>query len=102
MITTINPATEETIKIYQEHTEQELEDILSHVDAAFQKWKKTSFAERARLMKSTANILRSKKEHFAILMTREMGKCIVEAEAEVDKCAGVCDYYAENVEKILS
>lgn len=101
LITTINPATEETIKTYQEQTQQETEEILFHVGLAFQKWKKTSFSQRAVLMKSAANILRSKKEHFAVLMTKEMGKCIVEAEAEVDKCALVCDYYADNAEKML-
>lgn len=102
LITTINPGTEETVKKYQEHTEQETMDILLHVEIAFQKWKKTTFSQRAALMKSAANVLSSKKEHFATLMTKEMGKPIVEAEAEVDKCALVCDYYAEHAEQFLA
>lgn len=101
MITTINPASEEVLKTYQEHTEQQVEEILMHVAAASQKWKKTTFTQRAQLMKDAANILRIKKEHFATLMTKEMGKPIIEAEAEVEKCAVVCEYYAENAENML-
>ncbi|MBK6915205.1 MAG: NAD-dependent succinate-semialdehyde dehydrogenase [Ignavibacteriales bacterium] len=68
----------------------------------FIKWRKTSFEFRASKIRSAAAILRKRKEEFAKLMTLEMGKPIVQARAEVEKCAWVCDYYADNAEKFLT
>lgn len=101
MLTSINPANEEEIAKYEEHSDQEIEEILSLSDQAFKKWKNVSFGERADLLKNAGKILRERKREFAELMTREMGKPISGAEAEVEKCAWVCDYYAENGEHFL-
>lgn len=68
----------------------------------FIKWRKTSFEFRASKIRSAAAILRKRKEEFAKIMTLEMGKPIVQARAEVEKCAWVCDYYADNAEKFLT
>lgn len=101
MLTSINPANEEEIAKYEEHSDQEIEEILSLSDQAFKKWKNVSFGERADLLKNAGKILRERKREFAELMTLEMGKPISGAEAEVEKCAWVCDYYAENGEHFL-
>ena len=98
----INPATNEILKEYPEHTLQEVKKIINQVQEEFHSWRQVSFVQRASLMKKAANILRQKKEEFALLITREMGKVIRESRAEVEKCAWVCDYYAENAEKFLA
>ncbi len=98
----INPATDELLKEYPEHSLQEVKQIINQVQEEFHAWRQVSFVQRAALMKKAANILRQKKEEFALLITREMGKVIRESRAEVEKCAWVCDYYAENAEKFLA
>lgn len=67
----------------------------------FKRWRHTAFDVRAAQMKATAAQLRSKKHDLAKLMTLEMGKPIREAEAEIEKCAWVCEYFAENSENFL-
>ncbi len=66
------------------------------------KWKSTDFQLRSRLMKRSANMLREEKEALAQLMTLEMGKIIAEARAEIEKCAWVCEFYAEHAEAFLA
>jgi len=101
MIQSINPANNQVIKTYQEISDIELSEVLSKMQTAFEDWKTKSFNYRASLMKTAAKILRNKKEEFSKLMTLEMGKPIVQSRAEIDKCAWVCDYYADNAEKFL-
>ncbi len=97
----INPATGLKIKEYDEMTIKEVEDILRKADQEFNTWRKTPFAHRAELMKKAATILRENKEKYATIMTQEMGKLLRDGIAEVEKCAWVCDYYADNAEKML-
>jgi len=101
-IKAINPTTGELIKEYSEMSGDEVNQILEKTNEAFLSWKGTDFNDRAALMKSAGDVLRQKREDYARLMTDEMGKPITQARAEVDKCALVCDYYAENAEKFLS
>ncbi len=98
----INPATNELIKEYKEHSPAEVSDIIKAVNADWQSWKTTSFAERAKLMCKASDILLAERDECAAIITEEMGKLIVEARAEVEKCALVCRYYADNAEAILS
>jgi len=100
-ITSKNPATGQTIQAYQEMTPDEVNKIIEQVHQAFLDWRETSFAERAALMKNVAKRLRSDIEMHARLMAAEMGKPITAGRAEAEKCAWVCDYYAENAEKFL-
>ena len=100
-MTAINPATGEEIKTYQTMTSQEISQTVQTTQNAFLNWKKTSFPERSAYMKQAAHILRDNAEEYAILMAEEMGKTINEGRAEANKCAWVCDYYAENAEKFL-
>lgn len=98
---TINPATEDIIAEYQEFSPTEIQATLEKSHSRYLSWSKTSFAERIRLMMNAAKILRSNVEPLSTLITEEMGKPIAQAEAEIAKCAWVCEYYAENAEKML-
>jgi len=99
---TINPATGMSEKVFKEHSSNQVMVMIDAVNDAFVKWRETDFSFRAGLMKNVAKILREKKEHYGKILTLEMGKPITQAIAEVEKCALVCEYYADNAEKILS
>jgi len=101
MLNSINPSNSELIASYEEMTKEEVKVIISDVNSAYQKWRLTSFSHRAQLMKNAAEILQDRKEDLGRLMTFEMGKPFSQAVAEANKCASVCEYYADNAEKIL-
>jgi len=100
-ILSLNPATEEVMGSYRIHTGAQIEKMLRQAQEAFLSWRTVEFSIRAGLMKKAAACLRQDKSRFAGLMTDEMGKPIVEAEAEAEKCAWNCDYYADNAEQFL-
>lgn len=102
MISSINPANNKPIKSYHEMAGEEISQIISQSDEAFKLWKETPFTHRSQLMRNAAKVLRKNSEEFSFLMTTEMGKPIVQSRAEVEKCAWVCDYYAENAENFLA
>ncbi len=102
MLSSINPANNILIKNYDEMTSPESADTISLADKAFKNWKETSFIHRSELMKNAAKVLRENSEEYSVLMTIEMGKPIVQSRTEVEKCAWVCDYYADNAEKFLA
>lgn len=97
----MNPYTGQSIQEYWEHTPEEVEQIIVEVDRAFQSWKKTDFEQRSVFMKNLQVKLIEKKEELAAVIVSEMGKVKREAIAEVEKCAWVCGYYAENAEPFL-
>lgn len=101
-IQAINPATGKVEKIYEEMTSAEITKLIEDADSAYHKWKGVPFTERSRLLKNAASILRDKKYDYGRVLTLEMGKPVIQAIAEVEKCALVCDYYADNAEKILT
>jgi succinate-semialdehyde dehydrogenase/glutarate-semialdehyde dehydrogenase len=98
----VNPATGEVIREYPAHDEGEVRNRLERAERAFTDWRKVPFAERARLMSRAADLLRERRDDYASLMTQEMGKPIGASESEVDKCAWVCDFYAERAEGFLA
>lgn len=98
----INPTTEEVLASFQEFPQGRVDRTLDGAAATFQTWRRTSFAERSRLMNAAATYLREHKPWLARLITLEMGKPIVEAEAEVEKCAWNCDFYADHAEQFLA
>ena len=98
----VNPATEELIRDYPEPDAGEVDERLATAELAFAAWRKVPFAERGRLMRAAADRLREHRADYARLMTEEMGKPIAASESEVDKCAWVCDFYAEHAEGFLS
>jgi succinate-semialdehyde dehydrogenase/glutarate-semialdehyde dehydrogenase len=97
----MNPTTGATLKVYDEMLPEEVAAVIDKADDAFGSWRGTSFAERAKLMKNAGQVLRSNKDEYARLMAEEMGKPIREGRSEAEKCAWVCDYYAENSEVFL-
>lgn len=99
--TSINPYSGKEIKSYKNHTKKEVEEIIDKADARFYSWRETSFVQRKKLMFAAASELKENKEEYAEMMTLEMGKPITQAIAEVEKCAWVCEYYAENAEEQL-
>jgi acyl-CoA reductase-like NAD-dependent aldehyde dehydrogenase len=101
-IQSINPATEEVLASFDEFSREQVEECLANAHAAAKRWSRTSLAERARFMRQVAAGLRSHKARYSKLMTLEMGKPISEAEAEIDKCAWCCDFYAESGERFLA
>src|SRR6195256_4604520 len=101
-IASINPATGEVLKTFEPLTAAQIEAKLSLAAKTFETFRKTSFAERARMMNKAADILESEKESLGKLMTLEMGKTYRSAVDEAVKCAWGCRYYAENAERFLA
>jgi succinate-semialdehyde dehydrogenase/glutarate-semialdehyde dehydrogenase len=101
MIKSINPANEELLKEYKEMNPDQVGTIIGATHNEYLKWRNTDFKARADKMKGAASVLRNRKEDLGKLMTLEMGKPIAQSRAEVEKCAWVCDYFAENAEKFL-
>ena len=95
-ISTVDPSTGRTLETYAEHDWSEVDARLSRAREGFRGWRATSHDERANALRALARTLRERKGELARLATREMGKTIVEAEAEVEKCALGCDHYAEH------
>jgi succinate-semialdehyde dehydrogenase/glutarate-semialdehyde dehydrogenase len=101
-IASINPATGETLKTFFELSPPQIEEKLQLAADTFRTHRRTSFADRSRMMQRAAEILESEKLEFAKVMTNEMGKPIKAAISEAEKCSWVCRYYAENAEDHLA
>jgi len=101
-IASINPATGETLKTFSELSPPQIEEKLQLAADTFRTHRRTSFADRSRMMQRAAEILESEKLEFAKVMTNEMGKPIKAAVSEAEKCAWVCRYYAENAQRHLA
>jgi succinate-semialdehyde dehydrogenase/glutarate-semialdehyde dehydrogenase len=101
-IATINPATGETLRTFAPLTAAELEARLACAESAYRRHRRTSFADRRRLMLKAAEILETEKEAFGRLMVTEMGKPFKAAIEEAAKCALGCRYYAEHGERFLA
>jgi succinate-semialdehyde dehydrogenase/glutarate-semialdehyde dehydrogenase len=91
----VNPATNERIDTYEEASADDVADALGRATDAFEEWRDVSLRERQELLASAADVLRDREREWAELTTREMGKPVSQALDEVEKCAWVCDHYAE-------
>ncbi len=100
--TSIDPATGEAQACVEAWDEARLEAALERAEAAFRAWSGAPLAERCRLLEALAAELRRRREELARLMSREMGKLLGEALAEVDKCAWVCEHYAAHAPAFLA
>src|ERR671932_860288 len=98
----INPTTEEVLESFQEFSPAQVDEALQQAFDGQHRWRTTSFGDRAAALQATARVLRQQKARWAELLTAEMGKPIVEAEAEIDKCAWNCDFYAEHASEFLA
>ena len=101
-IKTVNPATNEKLKSFDEMSKDEIETVINQSDITYQSWRKTTYKQRSELLHKVAQILRIRKENLAELITTEMGKLIGESKAEIELSADIFDYYAENAEKFLA
>ncbi|HOO84820.1 MAG TPA: NAD-dependent succinate-semialdehyde dehydrogenase [Prolixibacteraceae bacterium] len=98
----INPYNNILIASYTEMTVEEAAYTVVLSCKAWHSWKLSSFGQRAAYLKNVAKILREQKTTLSKLITLEMGKRIVESEAEIEKCAWVCEFYAEKAEQMLA
>ncbi|RTY97259.1 NAD-dependent succinate-semialdehyde dehydrogenase [Flavobacterium sp. RSP49] len=101
-IQTTNPATNKVLKSFDEMTDKQVDDAIAQAANTFQDWKKTSYPERASVLKKVASLMREKKTALATLITLEMGKLFSQAEGEVELSANILDYYAKNGEAFLA
>jgi len=101
-IATINPATGETVKTYDEMSEADVERCLAAAAAAAASYRLTSFDSRAGWMRQAARILDDEQDQIAAMMTTEMGKTLAAARQEVAKCAAACRYYADRAAGFLA
>jgi succinate-semialdehyde dehydrogenase/glutarate-semialdehyde dehydrogenase len=101
MIRSINPATEELLAEFEPWSGSDVDAAVDAVVAAQSEWRRRSLDERATVLRSLAVLLRERAEEYATLITREMGKPIGEARAEIEKCAGAADHYASHGPRYL-
>src|SRR5215217_7746017 len=98
---TVNPATGDKGQAHDGHTREQALEILGRAHTAAQAWRRVSYAERAIRMKAAAALLRERKDRYAALMTAEMGKTLTDGRAEIEKCAGACDFFADHAADFL-
>nr|VFK32001.1 MAG: succinate-semialdehyde dehydrogenase / glutarate-semialdehyde dehydrogenase [Candidatus Kentron sp. MB]VFK35026.1 MAG: succinate-semialdehyde dehydrogenase / glutarate-semialdehyde dehydrogenase [Candidatus Kentron sp. MB]VFK77118.1 MAG: succinate-semialdehyde dehydrogenase / glutarate-semialdehyde dehydrogenase [Candidatus Kentron sp. MB] len=101
-IRSVNPATGQEIQRFPSLREGELRAILEQIPEAAKAWAAEPLSTRAKCLREAARILRARAREFATLITQEMGKLLTEARSEVEKCARVCEYYAEHGEIFLA
>ncbi|EPO4110502.1 succinate-semialdehyde dehydrogenase [Enterobacter cloacae] len=95
-VLSVNPATGETLAAYPWATSEEVEQAITLADAGFRQWRGENVSHRAQKLRDLGAALRQRGEEMAQMISREMGKPIVQARAEVAKSAGLCDWYAEH------
>ena len=100
-IETINPSTGKVIAAYDSESPEQVSRKVKAAREAFPKWKRLDLAERAEYMRRLGRVMRKNREEYARLVTEEMGKPVRQSLAEIEKCAWVCDYYAERAEVFL-
>jgi succinate-semialdehyde dehydrogenase/glutarate-semialdehyde dehydrogenase len=97
----INPTTGATIATYPEISTKELRAAIAATRKAFEKWQRVPMSARADRMRAAAALLRERSGSLAVLMADEMGKPLAQGRSEVEKCAWVCEYYAEHTAHFL-
>ncbi len=102
VLITTDPATGQELGRYDVMSDADIDRVLEQVDAAQSAWATTPLEERTGVLLRTAKLLRERSQELGALATAEMGKPITEAVAEVQKCAWVCEYYAETSPRALA
>ncbi|HTX02039.1 MAG TPA: NAD-dependent succinate-semialdehyde dehydrogenase [Candidatus Acidoferrales bacterium] len=100
-IVTVDPSTEQPLERFEPFSAERIDAALERASRGYRAWRTTTFAERSKAMHKASELLRARKTEYAALITHEMGKPIVESEAEIEKCAGACDYFADGAEEYL-
>lgn len=101
MIQTINPASGTLLKEYRVLEENEINARIDAAHSAYCAWRLSKFSHRKQLMLNLASLLKKDKRAFATLMSSEMGKPLKAGESEIEKCAWVCEHYAQHAEQYL-
>ena len=101
IITTSNPYTAKPLKKYKQLNKKQVELQLKRSANAYKDWRLTNIDERITIIKKVAEVLETNKQSYATTISKEMGKPITEAIAEVEKCATLCKYYAANAAEFL-
>lgn len=101
MFTSLNPATEEVLGTWSDHTQEDIERKLAIAEATFETWRRTPLPERVARLRVLAQHLRAQARPLGEIITREMGKPLTSAIAEVEKCALGCEYYADNAARFI-
>jgi succinate-semialdehyde dehydrogenase/glutarate-semialdehyde dehydrogenase len=99
---TVNPATGEPGRSYSPHSIADARAAAAAAHQAFQSWRRTAFDERSAVIRKAGEILRARQDEFARLMTEEMGKTFDDGRAEIEKCAGQCDWFADHGHEYLA
>jgi succinate-semialdehyde dehydrogenase/glutarate-semialdehyde dehydrogenase len=99
---TTNPSTGKVEQTFPGHRPEEVDALLARAAGAFTAWRRTTFAERARLMTTAAELLEAEQPDVASILTTEMGKTFAAAKAEVSKCAMAFRWFAEHAERLLA
>src|SRR4051794_26974275 len=102
MIASINPASGEILKKFEEWGDSEVELRLQRAEAAYRGYRRSSFSDRRQWLGAAAEILERERDALGSIMTLEMGKPIGAARAEAAKCATACRYYVEHGERLLA
>ncbi|MDG5767659.1 NAD-dependent succinate-semialdehyde dehydrogenase [Balneolales bacterium ANBcel1] len=97
-----NPASGKTVRTFDTISKEEMWRVVDKSHDTFLEWRNTSFEHRSGLMKKAAALLRERADRYGRIITGEMGKTLASARGEVEKCAWVCDYYADNAREFLS
>ncbi len=101
IIHTINPTTELLLNKYRTFNKRRITHLIEAGHHCFGVWKKTSFQQRKQVLLRLSDVLRQKKDEFALLMASEMGKPIRAGRDEIEKCAWICEHYAEHAQSYL-
>lgn len=101
-IESVDPATGEVLRRFEPFTRDQVDAALDEADAAYREWRGRSIALRAAPMRTLAVLLRERRDRYAELVTKEMGKPIAQARAELEKSAAGCDFYADHAERFLA
>ncbi|HEV3153466.1 MAG TPA: NAD-dependent succinate-semialdehyde dehydrogenase [Candidatus Baltobacteraceae bacterium] len=101
-VVTRNPATGAEIERFTYMPDEEVDGYLDAAQTAFTRWRREPFETRAALLRAVAGTMRSRSAQLAETAVREMGKPVVQARAEVEKCAWTCEYFADNAQALLS
>lgn len=94
-IQTINPATEEVLQKFNLFKKEQVSELIDAAHLTYQSWRRATHEVRRQYMQKMAELLRQRQDEYAKLMANEMGKPITAGKAEIEKCAWVCEYYAE-------
>ncbi|MBO9584872.1 MAG: NAD-dependent succinate-semialdehyde dehydrogenase [Flavobacterium sp.] len=102
MMKSINPYNQEVVFEIAEWSNKDVEKAIDKADAQYKSWREVPFSERSLLMKAAGQEMRKNANEYAQIITQEMGKPIAQSLAEVEKCANLCDFYAENAPVMLA